>query len=160
MQSPEHGRAPVAYRPEFAEEARKLALIGVTDQELASHFQIPLATLDQWRATVPEFARGILYGRSLGDAEVVDRLHQSATGIFRDVVNTPVGMEGEPPPAIRRRSPSRAALNFWLANRRPVEWLEMVEAESRLADARKLTDSELSQLVTECVGPRGSTRGG
>jgi hypothetical protein len=36
---------PAGYRPEFAEEARKSALMGATDEDLARHFGIPLATL-------------------------------------------------------------------------------------------------------------------
>lgn len=45
MQSPEPLAVPSANRPEFAEEARRLALARTSDENLTRYFEIPLVTL-------------------------------------------------------------------------------------------------------------------
>ena len=87
---------PPTYRPAYAEDARKLALAGATDTEMAWCFDVPLATLRDWLASVPEFARAVRYGRELGDADLIDRFHQIAMGCFPEVVTRPVGAEKDP----------------------------------------------------------------
>src|SRR5882724_1969007 len=56
-------RVPALYRPEYAEQGRKLCLLlGATDQELARFFDVPLAALRDWLASVPEFAAAVRAG--------------------------------------------------------------------------------------------------
>ena len=119
MLEPEPMSMPPSYRPEFADEARKLALAGATDKEMAWFFRIPLATLNEWLASVPEFAQAVRYGRTLGDADVVDRFRQIAMGCFPEVVTRPVGAKKEPLTYVRYRPPNKAARKFWLKNRQP-----------------------------------------
>ena len=166
MQPPEPVPPPAAYRPEFAEAARKLALTGAPDEVLARHCGIPLATLHEWLTSVPEFARAVHYGRNLADADVVDGVRQNAVGFVHEVVKRPAGAGKEPVTYIRRRPPNRLARNFWLMNRLPGEWCQevQVEAEPRRDGARGLTRAELSCLMVECAAARsaaaGSTPGG
>ncbi|HLM13236.1 MAG TPA: hypothetical protein VK362_12655, partial [Reyranella sp.] len=55
-----------SYQAEYAEQARKLCLLmGADDQELARFFDVPAATLQEWQASVPEFAAAVLAGRTL-----------------------------------------------------------------------------------------------
>ena len=162
MQTPEPLLKPSTYRPEFAEEARKIALMRATDEALARHFRISLTTLHEWLVSVPEFARAIRYGRNLGDADVVDRFRQIAMGCFPEVVTRRVGAEEEPLTYTRYRPPNRAARNFWLANRRPGEWHQKVEIEPEPdhVSARKLTHCELKRLITEFAAAQGSAADG
>ena len=51
--------------------------MGADDQELARFFDVPPATLQEWQASVPEFAAA---GRTLADADVADRLWRRAVG--------------------------------------------------------------------------------
>ena len=121
MHEPGSMSMPPSYRLEFAEVARKLALAGATDRQMAWYFEVPLATKHDWLASVPELVQAVQYGRTLGDADVVDRFRQLAMGCFPKVVTRSVGSEKEPLTCIRYRPPHRAARNFWLKNRLPGE---------------------------------------
>src|SRR5882724_9472661 len=80
-------RVPALYRPEYAEQARKLCLLlGATDQELARFFDVPLAALRDWLASVPEFAAAVRAGKELADADVADRLYRRALGYSHEAV--------------------------------------------------------------------------
>ena len=54
--------------------------MGADDEELARFFDVPPATLQEWLASVPEFAAAVLAGRALADADVADRLWRRAIG--------------------------------------------------------------------------------
>lgn len=46
---------PSAYKPEYAEQARKLCLLGHTDAELASFFEVSEQTINAWKHAHPDF---------------------------------------------------------------------------------------------------------
>ena len=59
-----------SYQAEYADRARKLCLLlGADDQELAGFFDVPPATLQEWLASVPEFAAAVRAGRTLALSE-------------------------------------------------------------------------------------------
>jgi hypothetical protein len=151
---------PAAYRPEFAEEARKWALMRATDEVLAGHFEVPLATLREWLETVPAFAQAVRSGRKMGDADVVDRYHKNAMGYAHDAVKIfrPVGT-GEPlcVTYTRHYPPHEPAGKFWLINRLPGEWRLKVEIETSQSDADpgKLSRPELNRRIAALSAARG-----
>jgi hypothetical protein len=50
---------PSSYRPEFADQARKLCRLGATDEQLADFFGISDRTMKRWEADHPEFCQGL-----------------------------------------------------------------------------------------------------
>lgn len=40
---------PTLYREEYAEQARKLCLLGTTDAELADFFNVAVDTINEWK---------------------------------------------------------------------------------------------------------------
>jgi hypothetical protein len=153
---------PAGYRPEFAEKARKWALMRATDEDLAWLFGIPLTTLHEWLASVPEFAAAVRHGRDLGDAEVIDSFHQLATGCFPEVVVRSVGPDGAHMTYTRYRPPHRGARNFWQLNRLPGEQCRKVEIEAGRTEGepRHLTRSELERKIAELTAARGPAADG
>src|SRR5258708_7947356 len=125
MESTESLPISPSYRPKYAEEARKRALMRATDEDLAQHFDIPLATFNEWRATIPEFAEAVRCGRKMGDADVVDGLNQSASGFSCEAVKIfrPFAAGEEPIRAgyIQHRPPHTPAGVFLLVNPLPDE---------------------------------------
>ena len=112
------------YRPEFADQARKLCLLGADDTELASFFGVCVATIDNWKKTHPAFLGSIVDGKVKADAEVADSLYRRATGEtvqLEKIVKTSDGdfkavrykqfIPGDPAAAYR-----------WLLNRRRQNW--------------------------------------
>jgi len=76
---PGRGR-PTLYKPENGELARKFCMLGATNEELAGCFEVARSTIDQWLATIPEFAEGVRQGRDIADAAVVQKLYSRAMG--------------------------------------------------------------------------------
>src|SRR5229473_3086179 len=71
---------PTIYRPELATLARKLALLGATESEMADALNINVNTLSNWMDKHSEFSRAIESGKVQADAEVAERLYSRATG--------------------------------------------------------------------------------
>lgn len=71
---------PTKYRPEFAEQARKLCLLGLTDTGLADFFGVDEATIHRWKHAHTDFCQAIQAGKMVADAEVADSLYRSAVG--------------------------------------------------------------------------------
>jgi hypothetical protein len=77
---------PSLYREEYAEQARKLCLLGATDKELADFFEIDVRTVYDWRRTKPEFSQAIAHGNMLADAEVAAKLYERAYGYTHSAI--------------------------------------------------------------------------
>jgi hypothetical protein len=120
-----------AYRAAYAEQARKLCLLlGADDQELARFFEVPPATLQDWLASVPEFAAAVSAGRTLADADVADRLWRRAIGYSHAAVRI-FSHQGKALEVAytEHYPPDTAACLFWLKSRQPEKWRDRVEHE-------------------------------
>src|ERR1700686_3066994 len=73
--------APTLYRPELAALARRLALLGATDQEMADALGIDQVTLDRWKARHTQFGIAIEHGKIQADAEIAESLFNRARGM-------------------------------------------------------------------------------
>jgi hypothetical protein len=108
-------------------DAPRLALnycrLGATDAQLAEFFDVSPETLGGWLADSREFAAAVRRGRKMADAEVVDSLHQLATGYVETVEKVMV-CHGEPMVVTYRKQhrPDRKAGMTWLSNRMPQDW--------------------------------------
>lgn len=135
------GGRPTRYRREFAEQARKLCLLGATDRDLAAFFGVEERTVNRWKTAHPEFCQSIRAGKDLADAEVADRLYQRAMGYSHGAVKifgdpkTGESMEVE---YEKHYPPDATAARFWLTNRQPERWRNKQDVEVAPSDA--LTD--------------------
>jgi hypothetical protein len=116
------------YRPEYSELARKFGMLGATDDEFASLFEVARGTIDEWAAQIPEFAAGLKAGRDLADATVAERLYARAVGHSQTAVKI-IQSGGQPleVPYTEHYPPDVQACIFWLRNRRRSQWRERVE---------------------------------
>ena len=48
---------PTKYQEAYAEQARKLCLLGYTDAELADFFEVSESTINKWKLDYPEFSK-------------------------------------------------------------------------------------------------------
>lgn len=121
---------PSDYKPEYAEQARKLCLLGSTDAELGDFFDVSEQTINAWKTAFPEFLESIKKGKAQADANVADRLYQRAMGfehpevdirvIDHQVVQTPI---------TKIYAPDPTAAIFWLKNRQRAKWRDKVDTE-------------------------------
>lgn len=121
---------PSKYKPEYAEQARKLCLLGATDAEMADFFDVDERTINNWKEEFPEFFQSIKKGKLLADANVADRLYQRAMGYEAPDVDIRV-VEGQiiETPLTKYYPPDTPAAIFWLKNRQRAKWRDKVENE-------------------------------
>jgi hypothetical protein len=152
--------ASAPYRYEYAEEARKLALMRLSDEELAWHFEVSPETFRDWMANEPELARAVRYGRKLGDAEVLEAFHHNAIGYSHEAVKVLKPAGQDQPVTVtytKHYPPNTAAGKFWLCNRLPEQWRMKVEIEARpkIEDVGALERRDLNRLIAELAQARG-----
>lgn len=144
---------PTAFRDEFPEQARKLCLLGATNEKLADFFGVAVSTVDKWLAEIPEFSGAVREGREDADANVARSLYQRALGYSHpavkiqqyqgDVIETPY---------TEHYPPDTEAAKWWLRNRQPELWREKIEHQHT-------ADSELLAAL-EAAGERARKAGG
>lgn len=153
------GGRPSKYKPEYADQAKKLCMLGMTDKEMASFFEVSESTLNLWKSAHPEFSESLKGGKTLADAEVASRLHHRAMGYSHPeddirVVNGEIVIT----PTIKHYPPDTTAGIFWLKNRQPQRWRDKpdeggegenaqpvpVKIEVAVKDARKHAEPEHS----------------
>lgn len=142
---------PTAYREEYAEQARKLCLLGYTDAEMASFFDVAESTINKWKIDYPVFSESIKRGKEVADGNVADRLFQRAMGYVAPDVDIKV-IENQivETPLEKHYPPDTTAAIFWLKNRQKDKWRDKQEVEhtgevsliQRIQEARKRARGE------------------
>lgn len=118
---------PSLYRDEYAEQARKLCLLGATDAELADFFGVAESTIYEWKGAHREFSESITQGKVIADAEVAEALYTRAKGYTRETEKTL--SNGVSVPHAEHYPPDTQAASLWLRNRQPAKWRDKVQAE-------------------------------
>lgn len=115
---------PTKYDPaSHPERARRLALLGLTDEELCIGFGITRATLQNWDDAHPEFFAARARGKENADAKVAERLYHRALGYHHEDthISTYQGDVTETP-IVKYYPPDTAAAALWLSNRQGGRW--------------------------------------
>lgn len=125
---------PTKYKPEYAEQARKLCLLGSTDKELADFFEVSEDSIHEWKKVHAEFSESIKRGKEQADADVADRLYQRAMGFEHPEVDLRV-VAGEivQTPITKIYAPDPTAAIFWLKNRQRAKWRDKIEQDTNLS---------------------------
>lgn len=107
----------------YAEQARKMCVLGATDSQLADFFGVSESTLNLWKQKVPEFSESIKRGKIVADAEVADSLYKRALGYSHKAVKI-LQHEGSSyeHEYTEHYPPDSTSAIFWLKNRQPTKW--------------------------------------
>ena len=121
---------PSKYKPDYAEQAIKLCMLGMTDAEMASFFEVSESTLNLWKDAHPEFSESIKKGKAFSDADVASRLFHRAMGYDHPEDDIRV-VSGEIviTPTVKHYPPDTTAAIFWLKNRQREKWRDKVDTE-------------------------------
>jgi hypothetical protein len=116
---------PSLYRPEYSDLARRACVLGATNEELASFFEVSRSTIDEWQRVHPEFAEAVHKGRDMIDMVVADKLLARAMGYTHEGKKY-VLYRGEEKELrhVQHYPPDTQACIFWLRNRRRKHWQE------------------------------------
>lgn len=138
---------PTNYKPEFAEQARKLCELGATDMELADFFKVSDRTIYRWQTQFPEFCQALKAGKDFADERVERSLYHRATGYTFDSEKV-FQFQGR---IVRAKTkehapPDTTAMIFWLKNRRPEAWRDKSEVHHKHT-AEGMTDDDLARIA-------------
>lgn len=122
------GGRPSKFDPRFVAEARKLALLGATNEQMADFFGVAPSTFDKWMAEKPGFSGAVKAGKLIADGDVAASLYHRALGYSHPAVKImAVNGEVREVPYTEHYPPDATSAIFWLKNRRPEQWREKVE---------------------------------
>jgi len=151
---PKRRRRPKFY-PEYTRQAYKLAILGLTDKEMAEFFGVSADTWYAWRRKFSELEQAIKRGKVDADSRVAEALFKKACGFYHREVDLRV-IKGElvKTEYLKHYPPDTTAAIFWLKSRtRPYEfpWLDVDrgnpandDLRARVADFDKPALKELS----------------
>ena len=124
------GGRPTKYRPDYANIAQQMCLLGATDADLARAFEVDTVTIWRWRSKHPEFCSALKVGKEQCDDMVERGLYQRAVGYSFDSEKI-FSFQGGITRAktVEHCPPDPGAAKLWLTNRRPEEWRDKVETQ-------------------------------
>ena len=133
---------PSLFKDEYCEQARKLCLLGATDEKIADFFGVTETTINNWKIKHPKFFESINAGKVMADAEIAESLFHRAKGFSHESTKILTVSDGqgegshiEEVPYTERFPPDPTSMIFWLKNRQPKLWREKQKAEEDEDDA-------------------------
>ncbi len=128
---------PSKFKPEFVKQAEKLCVLGATDEEIASFFEVEVRTIYRWKLDNNDFCQALKAGKDSADERVERSLYQKAVGYRQQAVKIfmPAGADN-PVYAeyVEHLAPDTTAAIFWLKNRRPNDWREKATTTHEAGD--------------------------
>ena len=139
---------PSSFKCEYAEQARKLCLLGATDAELANFFGVVESTINLWKLEYSEFSESLRAGKEIADADVAEKLLNRAMGYSHAeddirVVNGQIVIT----PTIKHYPPDTPAAIHWLNNRQKSKWRSKVDSEVSGPDGGPIEQSVKVKFV-------------
>lgn len=118
---------------ETPELARKYAMLGLNEAEIAAALRVSESAITAWKRRYPEFAKQLEDGKLIADAEVANSLYMRAKGGLRmPAVKIFLPKDAKKPvyaPYEEVLAPDVNAARLWLTNRQPRFWRDRREVE-------------------------------
>lgn len=141
------------YDPSMNDIARKLALLGLTDPEIASFFGVTVQTLHNWQHEHIAFFESLQSGKIIADAEVADSLHRRAVGevVFTERRVKNDNGEYEIVRLTQRVPADPGAAKLWLTNRQGRIWRDKQTHEHTGADGGPILTIDPTKCSTDTL---------
>lgn len=136
-QSKDQGKRgrPTLYRADVAERAERLALLGLTDEDLAVAFGVAIDTIYEWKKVHKDFSDALYRGREGADTEVVVGYFKRAKGYVRRIVKTVHDGEKTLTHVTEEEvPPDPGAARQWLHLRQRKRWRDAQEVDVHAGD--------------------------
>lgn len=137
---------PSTFAQEQVEKAKKLALLGATDIEIADFFEISVRQLYVWKQKHPDFAQSLKEGKDDLDNRVERSLYHRAVGYTFDSEKV-FNNDGKITRVKTREHvpPDNTSMIFWLKNRQPANWRD--QKDVNVAGSIEVTNSNDRELA-------------
>ena len=125
------GRPSTKWSDANIAQAYRLAMLGLTDAQIAKGFDVSERTLNTWKKKHPELLQSIKKGKLPADGNVAISLYQRAIGFSQEEEVVRLLANGTVVRAtVRKRyPPDTIAAIFWLKNRQRDKWYDMKSQE-------------------------------
>lgn len=134
---------PSKYEARFEQEAFRLAMLGLTDKDLAAFFEVSERTIGHWKRDHPEFLAALKKGREPADGQVAVSLYRRATGYSHpDVDIRVVGNQVVQTPITKHYPPDTLACIYWLKNRQRDRWYDTKPRDHERAPEDVVNEAE------------------
>lgn len=135
--------------------AKRIALMGLDDEQMARIAGVSIETYDYWKALHGDLDKAIEDGKSAADAEVVASLYKLATG-FEQEVEEVAGKDADVVRYNKYHPPELGAIKHWLNSRVPgfreVQRTDVTSKGKPLMP--KESKAELIASIVSAVRPR------
>lgn len=111
---------------------QSMCRLGMTNEEMAEHMGISVATFYNWQKKFPSFLEAIKEGKSESDSMVVAALFERAIGktyVESEVVKDGSGEIVKTKHIKKNVPPDINAVRMWLFNRDPHRWVDKTQTE-------------------------------
>jgi len=138
---------PTKYEKAFNDQVYKYSLLGLTDIEMSSLFNVTEKTFNNWKTNHPEFLQSLKKGKEIADSEIAASLYNRAKGYSHPDVHVS-NFQGQITltKLIKHYPPDTAAAFIWLKNRQGDKWKDKKEVDNYTFDgseiARALKESD------------------
>jgi len=125
---------PTDYRKAYDKLAYKFCLLGATNEDLARSFEVNISSIKEWMKVHPSFSASIKEGRETADANVANSLYRRAIGYEHKSSKIVLDRKGvwQVKEFTEHYPPDATSAIFWLKNRRPDEWREKLDIETKI----------------------------
>lgn len=141
---------PTKYSDQYPDQAYKLAMLGLTDQQIAEFFGVSHQTYYDWQAAHPKFLESTQRGKIVADAETAVSLYKRANGYSHEAVKIfmPAGAT-EPVYAkyMEHYPPDTPAASLWLRNRQKALWRDRQEVDVNHSGLAASTRDEALAII-------------
>lgn len=144
------------YESWMAAQVHRLALLGMTDEEMAAALGVNRQTFYTWQEKHFEFREAVQSGKERADAEIAESMFRRAKGHVvekRKFVRAPDGQMHLVEVVQQEVSPDTAAGMKWLGLRRRKTWADREDREAAKREAEEqaggYTPEEVEQMPDE-----------
>lgn len=156
---------PNAFEELDLEQVRHLAEYGHTDDFMSDFFAVDIKTWHTWKKKHPLFFKSLKGWKAVADDRVERALYERALGYEWEEDGVVYDAQKKHNVKIRiekRLPPDVNACRYWLTNRRPLQWREKMEVDSRHSGAIELNstvapfelDDRIKLLATQAAEER------
>lgn len=143
-------KRPNIWNDSIPKRAYRLALLGLTDEELAVAFGVSERTLRKWTEKYPQFTKALTLGRSEADSKVALSLFNRAIGYKTTEMKIHVVDGTVVTTEIDKEVPADVtAAIFWLKNRQKDKWADIWKVDHSGFVDMQLPENDLSDISTE-----------
>ena len=114
------GGRPTKYKEAFNDQVFEMALLGLSDSQMANILGITEQTLNNWKTEHPMFFESLTQGKENADGKVAKAMYKRALGLT--IIEEALTKDGQIVQLRKELPPDTPAAKHWLANRQRKLW--------------------------------------